>query len=542
MALRSTIHGGAVLLVLLLVLGALEMTLFVSSRFVGLGCYDPLEAAPQTASRLERLVDAYEGGKITQDEFRDAIAAIADPGVPARLDCDISGTTVLAPRSEPYRIVSNISVRPGAILVIQPGAEIILASDARLTVSGRLYAIGSQNAPIRFRAVGSDRYGEIRLKNGPNRIVWSEFDRGRTLLYVEHYGVKRTVIEKSRFNNWRNVAIEQRNYDPFHVLRWYLHMSGPVLTDRSGAGGLEILQSKFGLETPREETSEVIRSRWTDRLTIAESEFGVLYGYNDAIDLQDCLIDSWPLIYRNRFYGGEDDAIDVDECSAFVVGNLIQNFRPRDLSGHANGGGVTGAGRGSRPVIVNNIIDGNFHGIGFKDGARPVIINNTVINNNIGVAVYQSEAGAPMPHAILINNILWKNVSWRDAGVLQNIVTNGKWWHEYLQDGDKQGTFDAVHNIISGMPRGYRGERNRDADPLLTMVDGSPTPVAGSPAIDSGLGDLSVEDAPMDEVLKYLSMDYRGVPRRREGRRFVAIDRGAVEASPSTLPSPRAAP
>ena len=76
-------------------------------------------------------------------------------------------------------------------------------------------------------------------------------------------------------------------------------------------------------------------------------------------------------------------------------------------------------------------------------------------------------------------------------------------------------------------------------DPLLMIVGGNPVPVSGSAAIDSGLGAIFVEEAPMEDVLEYLSTDYRGAPRRREGRKFVAIDRGAIEAllSAPLLPS-----
>jgi hypothetical protein len=49
-------------------------------------------------------------------------------------------------------------------------------------------------------------------------------------------------------------------------------------------------------------------------------------------------------------------------------------------------------------------------------------------------------------------------------------------------------------------------------------------PGAGSPAVDSGLGDLVFEDAPMQDILEYLSTDVVGTPRA-----LPTIDRGAVE-------------
>ena len=55
------------------------------------------------------------------------------------------------------------------------------------------------------------------------------------------------------------------------------------------------------------------------------------------------------------------------------------------------------------------------------------------------------------------------------------------------------------------------------------MVDGIPVPMAGSPAVDSGLDTIDIQDAP-DGVLDYLRTDFRGTQRD-----FATIDRGAVE-------------
>ena len=54
-------------------------------------------------------------------------------------------------------------------------------------------------------------------------------------------------------------------------------------------------------------------------------------------------------------------------------------------------------------------------------------------------------------------------------------------------------------------------------------------PGEGSPALDSGLGELVFDGVPMDQALELLSTDFRGNPRARSGDRFVDLDRGAVE-------------
>ena len=64
---------------------------------------------------------------------------------------------------------------------------------------------------------------------------------------------------------------------------------------------------------------------------------------------------------------------------------------------------------------------------------------------------------------------------------------------------------------------------------MLDFVAGVPLLLEGSPALDTGLGTLSFSGVPMEEVLEYLSTDYLGNPRSREGDSFPNIDRGAIE-------------
>jgi hypothetical protein len=81
------------------------------------------DARPLT---LDELVAAYESGSISRDEFRRQIAAFPDPGHADELGGEISATTLLKARAQPYGVSADITVTADAILDIEAGAEIFV--------------------------------------------------------------------------------------------------------------------------------------------------------------------------------------------------------------------------------------------------------------------------------------------------------------------------------------------------------------------------------------------------------------------------------
>lgn len=472
------------------------------------------DAQPQTCTdTLDLLVDCYESGEITRDEFRQAIAAIPDSGIASELG-DITETTLLKARAEPYTVTAELTVAEGAILVVQGGAEIVISDSILFRVEGRLYIVGSQDETVIVRGEESlgGRFESIQLHSGPNQIVWAEIWYGKREVATRDAFDTHTLIESVRFDNWGQVAIDQID-----------------------ASAMTVRKCNFAFQTdPEDVMGETIRARRSGDILIEENEFNYRVGYLDVIDLQDCADGYWPIISHNRFYGGEDDAVDLDQCPAYVIGNHITNFTPIDLNamtGGVNGGGVTGDGLKSTPIIINNVIDGCYHGIGFKNGAAPTIINNTIINSNIGVTLYQSDTTEEMPHGVMVNNVMVNNVGWLNGGLPQEIVLNGKWWPSYNQVDDIQATVDARYNITATLPAPYEGEGNTSDDPDLELIDDIPVPRVGSPAIGTGLGTITVDSGSLEDTLRYLETDFRGDPRTRVGDEFPTIDRGAIEAS-----------
>jgi parallel beta-helix repeat protein len=483
-----------------------------ASLFLALGCGDDLR--PEQASRidaLEALVEAYESGAITRDTYRARIAEFPDdPELDPVLPRLIEFTTLLTARGEPYRITAGMEVDPRAILVVEEGAEIAIDDAVNIDVNGRMYAIGSEEATIFIHGADGGRYDTWFLHGGPNQLVYVEIEGGDNNLYVDHPFESHTLVESARFDRWLSLAIGQRE-----------------------SSNLTIRKSRFGYQTPADdELAETVRTRNAGVIWIEENEFAHRRGYRDVLDLEECVEGYWPVVIHNRFDGGEDDAVDLDGCSAFVIGNYIHNFRPAVLTvqeAGVNGGGVTGDRVTSHPFIANNVIDSCFHGIGFKDGSSPVIVNNTVTNSNVGITLYQSAVGRPMPDGVVLNNVLTGNVGWLDEEP-NDIVLNGKWWAQYNQVDDVQATIDARYNITATLADPFPGEGNLNDDPMLELDGEVPVPAAGSPAIDSALGALPFEGIPMDQALELLETDFRGAPRTRSGDAFVDLDRGAVEA------------
>ena len=470
---------------------------------------DPGDGVPP--AELEALIDDYEEGVITRAELTDALSAYPDSGRSAALGDFIGTSTLLSARDTTYTITTDFDVASDAILVLAPGARVTISADVNVTVAGRFYAAGTPDAPAVIDSPANGVYYDtFALESGPNQIFDAVVEGGRRSIYLAHPDDTRTLIEDTRFDEWSSGAV--------------VGMS---------SGGITVRRSRFGYETPEADVlGESIRI-WSSSTTLIEdNDFSYRRGYRDVIDLQECVEGSWPIVRHNRFDGGEDDAIDLDGCSAFVIGNYIHDFRPADLEvqeAGVNGGGVTGDRPTSRPFIANNVIDGCFHGVGFKDGARPVIVNNTIINSNIGITLYRSATGKPDPDGIALNNVLWNNVGWLDDEP-HDVVLNGSWWEGYDHTAGDQATLDARYNITATLAAPYPGEGNLNDDPELELADGeTPVPSDGSPAIDSGLGTLDVEDIPLDEALDWLGSDYVGNVRTRDGSAFTAIDRGAIE-------------
>lgn len=458
----------------------------------------PDGGAVPPAATLAELLRQYEQGAINRSQLTAGLASFE--GVSGDLPQMIDQPVLLRARAMPYDLPANTTVGPEGALVVEGGATLVLGKGVTLLVRGNFYVLGAKanRAIVRGPEKGSV-YRAISLVGKRSEIVGAAVKWGEILVSASGTKLTPIVIEDSKLDEWRTYAIEAIDAD------------GAVV--RGNELGVDNAAADAQSETMHGSESAVL---------VENNVFGRRAGYNDAFDLMPCTNGHFPVLRGNLFLGGDDDAIDLDNCTALVVGNHFKGFRPGPTAaGQANGGVVTGEGAQSRPLIVNNVFEDCVHAIGFKDGARPTAINNTTVNCQIGVTMY-SAAAADAATGIVINNV--------HAGVETDVILNGSWFAAY--NPTKTGALEASHNMFRD-PAWAGMNDNLAADPMVMMKDGVPHLGAGSPARGTALADLELLATktvfPVDVLRKALETDFLGKPRPFANGRFTGMDRGAVQ-------------
>ncbi len=449
---------------------------------------------------LAAVIKQYEDGVITRTAFADKVTAFATSPHADQLSGMVDGITLLRVRNKPYIVAADVFFGPAAVLVIEPGAVVVIGKDVTVEVQGRLYVPGNKTKPTIIGGASADRsYKTLLLSGGRVDLAGVTMQWATSLITAQKTATTPITIEESTLDNFSFSAIEM-----------------------SGADKLVIRDNLIGMNT-RPENAQCEALHGTQSAVVVQGNtFGRRTGYHDVFDLEPCTDGHFPVIVNNRFLGGDDDAVDLDDCHATVVGNYFTNFRPGPTAAGtmANGGGITGSGI-SQPLIANNVFDGLMHAIGFKNGARPTIINNTIINCDIGITLYSSGTGAPAT-GVAINNILFNNKT--------DIILNGSWFPAY--DPNQTGSLAASFNILKDAALSGK-DSNLSVDPLLALANGVPYLDPKSPARRNGQGDLAVLATdlffPIDQLKAILARDFLSDPRPFSAGKFTAIDRGAVQ-------------
>ena len=351
----------------------------------------------------------------------------------------------------PFLITADLTIPAGVSVTVEPGVEIQLHPSVNVFVRGSLRVVGTAADPVRFIPNGDSRWGAVCFEeNGTGLLEHSEFHRGSvgpgdsTGVVSANQCAAPVNIESCTFTDWSVNATQAFYASQMSIHRcWF------------GAGPTEAVHG------------------WGSPVLVEYCVFEPRSGYRDAIDIDGIkLPNPRAVIQKNIFYGGEDDAIDMDDCDAYVDGNLIMNFR----GGEHDPIGISGD-RDSKPIIVNNVVINCESGVAFKNGADITVVNNTIVDCDRGIWMHQNPA-----HALLINTIVWG----RDDQVSIQ-----------LEPGS---TVDVSHCIIRGDTL-YAGEGNLNLEPLFAdpgAFDFHLLP--GSPAIDAGYGHELVPDWDFDGV------------------------------------------
>jgi hypothetical protein len=119
---------------------------------------------------------------------------------------DVAGTWTT--NGSPYVIALPSTVIAGGSLTIEPGVTVILGSDIRFTVEGKLTAVGTVNAPIIFRGTTPTAYWDSIMVNpgdgSTNSYVFQhcQFSDSRGwALWFTGRGRNRALVTSCKFSN-----------------------------------------------------------------------------------------------------------------------------------------------------------------------------------------------------------------------------------------------------------------------------------------------------------------------------------------------------
>lgn len=451
---------------------------------------DSLGPPANSPSWLGTLVALYDCGVLSRDALRDRVAT-----VPAPSSWPVATTVALTAADAPWSLESSMTVPAGQVLLMAPGARLRLASGVRLTVLGRVLWLGSADAPLTIDG-DAPGYDTIALRGGPHVIAHASFSLGSGLLTVGPTTAEVT-LEDLRFDAWQENA---------------LRLDKTAYTT--------LARAEFGADTPVElQSGEALYGNLSSIL-LTESIFWPTTSNDDSLDLENCPPGLPARIVGNVFLGGLDDAIDLDICPALVDGNFIQNYQPPPGPiAVLNGGGVTG--QQSAVVLVNNVILGCRHGVGFKDGSHVTLAHTTITGCGIGVSLYKTDPSAKLSSMLAINALVYGNSDTED-GAPHDIELDGAWTG--FPGPLDPGLLDARYCIF-GQP--WPGDGNLVADPLWQLVDGVPRLQPGSPAAKTG---VSPAETPLGaDTLKALAVDFLGTSRTDADGAWLPVSRGAIE-------------
>jgi hypothetical protein len=228
-------------------------------------------------------------------------------------------------------LASEVRVRRGETLVIEPGARIALDPDVSILVLGRLLARGTPERPIEIvNAVEGRPFGALALQ-----------------------GAHESVLEHVRIRGGGGALLERVEY------------TGQVCVHASR--GVRIERCDFG---PNLRCDDALHVDVCSAMLVDDSRF---HGANsDAIDfdmsdgaIRGCAIE-----------GSGNDGIDVMTCS------------PRILACRITGSGDKGisVGENSSPLILGCEIQGCQRGLEVKDLSEPILLRTSVTGNRIGLA------------------------------------------------------------------------------------------------------------------------------------------------------------
>ncbi|MCC7373264.1 MAG: lamin tail domain-containing protein [Verrucomicrobiales bacterium] len=385
--------------------------------------------------------------ELAQDLWYETEAAPTSPITESELATDTTWTAA----QSPYWIAQTFTVPVGRTLTIEPGASIYFASNAVLSIYGRILADGTAEAPIRFSArPGEPHWGGIGIVNstnenrlrhavldnpGPNAL---RIDNSRALLEHLEFITTATCL----FFNNASLRIRQCHFP---------HMDGA-----EAIIGYGILPG--------------------GELVLDGNRFDGTTGYSDLVDFTGGKRPG-PILqaYNNVFADGSDDGLDLDGTDAHIEGNVFLRFHRDDPRESLSAGVATDLS--ADIVAVRNWFIDCDNGVLLKNGAQLTSQHNLYLGQLEAAIVVGSTNPAVLPAGAMSSSgdIFWKNA-------------------HTLDPRDTAVALESKLSIAQSLIDDplAAGHGNRSGDPLFVNETNDFRLRPGSPALGSGPNGLDI--------------------------------------------------
>ncbi len=313
-----------------------------------------------------------------------SLSANAETVIPAG---DVSGVWRMA--GSPYMINGDITIPSGETLTIYPGVTVFFESWYKLTVNGRLMAVGSEGDSIHFTATPP----------GPGEPGWLGI---RFINAEEGSRLQYSIIDNAK-------ATAGDPYDRGAGI--YIYNSNPVISNST----IKNNQAKYrGAGIYIEASNPSIRDNLiADNLVgyFASGYGGAIYALNSQPEILNNVITGNRIVASNGYIGnghGAGGAIYLNGSDAVIARNLIagNSVTASGNTGTTSKGGAL-ALRSSDPQIINNTFYDNptiIFSSPVEGGAinlyysSPVIKNNIIAGNSGSGIHFENSSGAAVSY------------------------------------------------------------------------------------------------------------------------------------------------
>ena len=408
----------------------------------------PLQLENQAARRLAALYASPCRDSGDPASPNDPDGSRTDMGALVALPGNLSSGEVRWTRSgSPYRILDNLTVPAGLTLRIDPGVQVQVAANRRLTVLGRLLAQGSAAQHILFSGIpgtvatgdadpvkngvqtGAPKWGGLRISDSmaqENIVSWVDFidAQGTTPFGEENYGSVGLIrswglVEYCTFAGTHLRMCYGRNSkmlvrrNTFPDMFIFDPVLGRIENTTDFVAAADNSQEPLKVEYPVTDAQVLNTPAFTNGqpaggfFRVYYNEFNGNRGHNDVFDADSGrwnVPGQFVLDCRyNRFLGlTGDEHIDLGG-DAYIASNLFQRGAKDQWTsdtGYSNAISSGDRGTGTTIMVARNLFYDVDHAINLKANTGTIFEHNTVADLHPDFNYSGTSFGTPFTQAV----------------------------------------------------------------------------------------------------------------------------------------------